>query len=118
MNSLSKFHTAPFIVALKAFFEELKVPVNYASDFPANANEILKDTYKDNDNFQRMEDVYFFGIVEDAIFFDARNNKEALPAFEFFGQRQRHPGKKKKLPENNQFSGKSAQNTKSSIDDL
>ncbi len=88
MNSLSKFHTEPFIVALKAFFEELKVPVNYVSDFPASAREILKDTYKEKDNFQQMEDVYFISMVDNAIFFDARNNNEALPAFEFFGQRQ------------------------------
>lgn len=54
MNSLLKFHTEPFIVALKAFFEELKVPVNYVSDFPASASEILKDTYKANDNFQHI----------------------------------------------------------------
>lgn len=81
MNSLLKFHTEPFIVALKAFFEELKVPVNHVSDFPASASEILKDTYKENDNFHQMEDVYFVGMVDNAIFFDAGNNNEALLAF-------------------------------------
>jgi adenine-specific DNA-methyltransferase len=68
MNSVTKFHTEPFIDALKAFFENLKVPVNYISDFPTSAKEILKDTYKDNDTFQLMDDVYFVGMVDDASF--------------------------------------------------
>jgi len=68
MNSLTKFQTEPLIVALKAFFEEMKVPVNYMSDFPASASEILKDTYKVNDNFQQMEDDYFVGMMDNALF--------------------------------------------------
>jgi hypothetical protein len=35
MNSIIKFHTDSFINALKAFFEELKVPVDYLADEPA-----------------------------------------------------------------------------------
>ena len=68
MNSLPLFHTEPFINALKAFFAELKVPLNYVADEPTTAKEILKDTYKGNDTFQLMDDVYFVGMVDDAAF--------------------------------------------------
>ena len=68
MNSILKFNTEPFITALKAFFEELKVPVNYLTDEPTSASEILKFTYKNNENFQLIKDVYFVGIIDDAAF--------------------------------------------------
>ena len=73
MNSISKFHTEPFIDALKAFFKELKVPVNYMSDFPTSAREILKDTYKENDTFQLIDDVYFVGMIDDEAFEDKKS---------------------------------------------
>lgn len=57
-----------FLPALKAFFKDLKVPMNYVADEPTTAKEILKDTYKDNDTFQLMDDVYFVGMVDDAAF--------------------------------------------------
>lgn len=41
MNSISKFHSEPFIDALKAFFEELKVPVDYLADEPALSANIV-----------------------------------------------------------------------------
>lgn len=69
MNSLIKFHTEPFIHALKAFFEELKVPVDYLADEPASASDILAERYKaDNEAHQLIEDVYALGMVNDAIF--------------------------------------------------
>ena len=42
--------------------------MNYVADEPTSAKEILKDTYKDNDTFQLMDDVYFVGMVDDAAF--------------------------------------------------
>jgi hypothetical protein len=57
-----------FLPALKALFKDLKVPMNYVADEPTSAKEILKDTYKDNDTFQLMDDVYFVGMVDDAAF--------------------------------------------------
>ena len=57
-----------FLPALKAFFKDLKVPMNYVADEPTTAKEILKDTYKDNDTFQLMDDVYLVGMVDDAAF--------------------------------------------------
>lgn len=57
-----------FLPALKALFKDLKVPMNYVADEPTTAKEILKDTYKDNDTFQLMDDVYFVGMVDDAAF--------------------------------------------------
>jgi len=68
MNSILKFNTDSFITAIKAFFEELKVPVNYLADEPTSAGEILKFTYKNNENFQLIKDVYFVGIVDAAAF--------------------------------------------------
>ena len=46
MNSLQDFKTQPFINALKAFFNELKVPVNYLVGKPGSAKDILGDTFK------------------------------------------------------------------------
>lgn len=69
MNSISKFHTEPFIYALKAFFEELKVPVDYLADEPASAADILGERYKaNNEAHQLMDDVFALGMVNDAIF--------------------------------------------------
>ena len=62
------FSQLNFLQALKALFKDLKVPMNYVADEPTTAKEILKDTYKDNDTFQLMDDVYFVGMVDDAAF--------------------------------------------------
>src|SRR5690606_15573815 len=53
---------------LKALFKDLKVPMNYVADEPTTAQELLKDTYKDNDTFRLVDDVYFVGMVDDAAF--------------------------------------------------
>lgn len=69
MNSISKFHSEPFINALKAFFEELKVPVDYLADEPASANDILGERFKaSNEAHKLIEDVFALGMVNDAIF--------------------------------------------------
>lgn len=62
------FSQLDFLPALKALFKDLKVPMNYVADEPTTAKEILKDTYKENDTFQLMDDVYFVGMVDDAAF--------------------------------------------------
>ena len=68
MNSISKFHSEPFIDALKAFFEEQKVPVDYLADEPASANDILGERYKANNEAHKLiEDVFALGMVNDAI---------------------------------------------------
>ncbi|HAD35136.1 MAG TPA: hypothetical protein DCF44_11705, partial [Chitinophagaceae bacterium] len=69
MNSISKFHNEPFIDALKAFFEELKVPVDYLADEPASAADILGERFKaTNEAHKLIEDVFALGMVNDAIF--------------------------------------------------
>jgi hypothetical protein len=69
MNSVIKFHNEPFIDALKAFFEELKVPVDYLADEPASPADVLGDLYKaKNEAHKLMADVYALGMVNDAIF--------------------------------------------------
>lgn len=62
------FYQINFLEALKTLFKDLKVPMNYVADEPTAAKEILKDTYKENDSFQLMDDVYFVGMVDDAAF--------------------------------------------------
>jgi hypothetical protein len=69
MNSLIKFHSEPFIVALKAFFKELNVPVDYLADEPSTASDVLGDRFKTtNEAHKLIEDVYALGMVNDAIF--------------------------------------------------
>lgn len=65
---LTHFKEKEFLPALKSLFEDLSVPVNYIADEPTTAKEILKDTYKENDTFQLVDDVYFAGMVDDAAF--------------------------------------------------
>jgi len=62
------FNEIGFLPALKVLFKELKVPINYVADEPTTGKEILKDTYKDNETFQLMDDVFFMGMVDDAAF--------------------------------------------------
>lgn len=66
--SIKLFSQSDFLSALKALFNELKVPMNYVTDEPTAAKEILKDTYKHNETFQLIDDVYFVGMVDDAAF--------------------------------------------------
>jgi hypothetical protein len=69
MNSINKFHTDTFINALKTFFEELKVPVDYLANEPTSASEALGDNFKlNNEAHKLIEDVYALGMVNDAIF--------------------------------------------------
>jgi len=69
MISILKFHTDTFVNALKAFFEELKVPVDYLSDKPASPADILGDKYKATNEAQKLiADVFALGMVNDAVF--------------------------------------------------
>jgi len=68
MNSLSTFLSKPFIEALKDFFDELNVKMNYITDLPTSAQEILEYTYKENATFQLIEEVYNVGIIDEASF--------------------------------------------------
>jgi adenine-specific DNA-methyltransferase len=72
---LSLFNQMALLPAIKALFKELNVPVNYVADEPTMAQEILKDTYKDNATFKLIDDVYFVGMVDDAAF--SENNSIA-----------------------------------------
>lgn len=69
MNSIIKFHTDSFINALKAFFEELKVPVDYLADEPASPTDVLGEKFKaTNEAHKLIADVYALGMVNDGIF--------------------------------------------------
>ena len=65
---LNRFNKRDFLSALKVFFEDLNVPINYLEDEATSARTILKDTWKDNPSFNLMNDVYFLGMVDDAAF--------------------------------------------------
>jgi hypothetical protein len=69
MNSIQLFNTDSFITALKAFFAELHVPVNYFGDLPAAPANILGDKYNPNNTtHQLMDDIYVLGMVDDSAF--------------------------------------------------
>ena len=69
MNSIIKFQTDSFINALKAFFEELKVPVDYLADEPASPADVLGERFKaTNEAHKLIADVYALGMVNDGIF--------------------------------------------------
>jgi hypothetical protein len=69
MNSIKLFNTESFINALKAFYEELKVPVDYLADRPASPADVLGERYKaTNEVHKLIEDVFALGMVNDAIF--------------------------------------------------
>jgi len=66
---LNYFITQPFISALKSFFAELKVPVNYIADEPASATDLLGELYKEkNEAHLLINEVYVLGLVDDAAF--------------------------------------------------
>jgi len=65
---LQKFNQVDFLPALRAFFNDLNVPINYVADEPTTVKELLKDTYKENESFLLADDVYFVGMVDDAAF--------------------------------------------------
>ena len=69
MKLIQNFQDKPFIEALKTFFEELNVPVNYIADEPANAEDLLGEKYKPNNLAHALiNEVYVLGIVDDAVF--------------------------------------------------
>ncbi len=66
--NLQIFNQITFLPAIKALFNWLKVPINFVTDEPTSAKEILKDTFKENETFNLINDVYFVGMVDDAAF--------------------------------------------------
>jgi adenine-specific DNA-methyltransferase len=87
---LQIFSQLDFLSALKEFFTQLGVPLNYVADEPTTAKEILKDTYKENGTFQLIDDVYFVGMVDDAAFegnasLDVENIKSDYDGILIFG---------------------------------
>jgi adenine-specific DNA-methyltransferase len=66
---LDYFKTKNFHSALRIFFKNLNIPVNYITEEPAKPRTILTVTYKkDHPAFMLMDDVYFLGMVDDAAF--------------------------------------------------
>ena len=66
--NLTIFNKLNFLPAIQNLFKELQVPVKYVDDEPTTAKDILTETYKDNDTFELIDDVYFVGMIDDAVF--------------------------------------------------
>ena len=66
--NLSAFTQTDFLSALRSFFRDLNVPVNYIADEPDSPRNMLTSTYHDNEAFRQMKEVYFVGMVDDAAF--------------------------------------------------
>ena len=64
MNLFQDFKNKPFIEALQSFFKNLNVPVNEISTAPAKAIDIIGN----NSVNSLIDEVYAYGIVNDAIF--------------------------------------------------
>ncbi len=68
-SELIYFKTQDFHNALRVFFKNLNIPVNYIAEEPVRPQEILSYTYKkDHSAFRLMKDVYFLGMIDDAAF--------------------------------------------------
>lgn len=65
---LKIFNELEFLPALKMLFLKLRVPINYVTDKPTSVQNILIDTYKDNESFNLINEVFFVGMVDDAAF--------------------------------------------------
>jgi len=65
---LTIFNELDFLTALRKFFAALQVPVNAGTDKPIAAETILENSYKDNESFRLIDDVYVLGMVDDAAF--------------------------------------------------
>jgi hypothetical protein len=69
MTSIHLINTGTFINALNAFFEELKVHVDYMANEPASYVNILDERFKaTNEAHKLLTDVYALGMVKDALF--------------------------------------------------
>ena len=88
---LSSFITDDFHSALKYFFSSLNVPLDYISKESISPPEILKSTLKaESPSFKLINDVYFLGIVDDAVFegnsgFNPENIKTEYDGILIFG---------------------------------
>ena len=64
MNLLNDFKNKPFIEAVQSFFKNLNVPVNEITTAPATAIDIIGENHVNS----TINEVYAYGIVDDAIF--------------------------------------------------
>ena len=69
MMNLSYFTQINLYQALQRLFAELNIPVNYLTELPADAPDILTTTYNPNNPAHRlMQEVYLLGGVDDSAF--------------------------------------------------
>ena len=69
MKAILRFSTEPFFPALRALFDELRIPVNLLSETPARPESILGTQYHSDLPAHRLiREVYALGMVDDSIF--------------------------------------------------
>jgi hypothetical protein len=69
MLDLQTFANEPFLIALRQLFVSLRIPVNYISELPADAADILGEHYRPAHPAQALiQEVYALGVVDDAAF--------------------------------------------------
>lgn len=66
---LHYFNTQPFVAAIKTFFAQLNVPINYFDENPTTAFELPVNKYNPNNPAHKMiTDIYVLGMVDDTAF--------------------------------------------------
>ncbi len=82
MENLQFFQSLDFVQALKMFFGNLQVPVNYIEEKPARPEDVLGSQFNvKKEGLELMDDVYVFGMVDDLAFTHTASkitNKEDL----------------------------------------
>ena len=74
---LKIFNELGFLQALKDFFEQLNVPMNFIANEPASASDLLGEHYKEkNEAHLLINEVYLLGLVDDAVFPNKDTNSE------------------------------------------
>jgi hypothetical protein len=77
MTTLKNFATLPFIKAMKSFFEDLHIPINYLDELPASPEDVFGEAYNvKNPAHALIDDIFVLGTVDDKAFDQTRNIDE------------------------------------------
>ena len=74
MDNLQFFQSLNFVQALKQFFANLQIPVNYIDDKPARPQLILGDQFNlKKEGIKLINEVYVVGMVDDSAFTNSKS---------------------------------------------
>jgi len=68
MDNIKYFSENNFADSLSTFFKDLNIPVDTLTKEPTTADKIIDSYSPDNESHQLIEDIYPFGLINDAIF--------------------------------------------------